>query len=142
QVTSPLTPDGQNYYHAFVFAFVFAHINLNINLRNPIKFAPFAIFIVLWWSPLFWDYATRILKITPKKKANLETDYSSIQSKWLATSEFRSFRGILMPEATIQGIRNIVNLELGEHPKVLNMTELTPLAYELNYEPPTDQPLW
>lgn len=47
-----------------------------------------------------------------------------------------------MPEATIQGIRNIVNLELGEHPKVLNMTELTPLAYELNYEPPTDQPLW
>src|SRR5690606_36374442 len=32
--------------------------------------------------------------------------------------------------------------ELGEHPKVLNMTELAPLAYELNYEPPTDQPLW
>lgn len=142
QVTSPLTPDGQNYFHAFVFAFAFAHINLNINLRNPVKFAPFVIFIILWWSPLFWDYTTRILKIYPKKKANVETDYSSIQSKWVATSEFKAFRGILMPEATIQGIRNIVNLDLGEHPKVLNMTELTPLAYELGYEPPKDQPLW
>lgn len=142
QVTSPLTPDGQNYYHAFAFAFVISNIKLGFDLRKPLNFIPFVIFIILWWSPLFWDYTTRIFKIYPEQATHVEPDFSSIQSQWMATSEFPAFKGILMPEETIEGIRNIVKLDLGENLSVLNMTELTPLAYEIGYEPPKNQPLW
>lgn len=68
-------------------------------------------------------------------------------SKWIF-SDLKSFKGIYMPPQTVEGMRKIMELPVvKDHKpdlKVLNMTELTPLAAEMPYVPETgaDNPLW
>lgn len=48
-----------------------------------------------------------------------------------------------MPAATAEGIQRLLNdIPHTGKLKVLNMSELTPLALSMNYTPPTNQPLW
>jgi len=51
-----------------------------------------------------------------------------------------------MPKATVNGIDQILNMSIvkskGKKLKVLNMTELTPLAFELGYTLSTNKPMW
>ena len=49
-----------------------------------------------------------------------------------------------MPQETVVGLQKIVELPIAKKAnlKVLNMSELTPLALELGFTPPVNQPLW
>lgn len=50
-----------------------------------------------------------------------------------------------MPGPTVEGIDRLLQMpeiKGKEQPKVLNMSELTPLAYEIHYALETGQPLW
>ena len=63
-------------------------------------------------------------------------------------SEWEAFKGIKMPEETKQGIKFILDNDIvkskGKDLRMLNMSELTPLAHTIGYEFPRDsrQPLW
>ncbi|WPQ60827.1 hypothetical protein SIO70_20950 [Chitinophaga sancti] len=68
-------------------------------------------------------------------------------SKWVF-SDLKAFKGIYMPPQTVEGMRKLMDMPVVKnnkgHLKVLNMTELTPLAAEMPYTPETgsDSPLW
>ena len=68
------------------------------------------------------------------------------ESEW-TFSNLESFKKIYMPRQTVEGINRLKRSPLlGNQPnlRVLNMTELTPLAVELPYKMETgpDVPLW
>ena len=64
-------------------------------------------------------------------------------SEWVY-SDLRAFKGIYMPESTVKGMKRLMEMEeiRSEDPKVLNMTELTPLAHEIGFELEKNKPLW
>jgi hypothetical protein len=160
QVTSYTPLDGNIYFHAFSIAFILSNINWNINFWKFSVLAPAIVFIFIWWSGTYWKYTTRILKrISPelftsdKSSDNiisintykLEFDSTALdQSTWIL-SEYKAFDRVYMPRETVEGMRRLQQLPVfqGERkPKVLNMSELTPLAHELGYELETKLPLW
>ena len=66
--------------------------------------------------------------------------------KW-RTPKLASFKKMLLPGPTVDGIERIMNMDLVKNNKslkVLNMTELTPLAYEMKFdlEKSPEYPLW
>ncbi len=157
QVTSYIPHNVNIYFHSFAFAFLSYHC-ITFNLNRIWVISMLTIFIMFWWSEDYWRYGQRIIsRISPElikdqkslnhvSKYTWFTEDSSKQSKkinWLP-SEYKSFKHVLLPEGTIDGINYIMNLELSKKKdlKVLNMTELTPLAYEMGYKPLTQQPMW
>jgi hypothetical protein len=67
-------------------------------------------------------------------------------SEW-TFSGLKSFEKIYMPKATVEGINRLINSDLVKNKKplrVLNMTELTPLAAEIPFdlERGPEIPLW
>jgi hypothetical protein len=63
------------------------------------------------------------------------------------TPKLASFKRMLLPGPTVDGIERLMNMPLvknNPHLKVLNMTELTPLAYEMKFslERSPAYPLW
>jgi len=126
-----------------------------------------AILLSLWWSGRIWPYANQIIAKFDPKIAAVDTNEVSIrtymrsdpnsnawmvsltpnQSKW-KYAPWKVFKKIRMPQQTIDGIQRLVNnpqvLTKGKNLKVLNMTELTPLAEVLHYVPESgsDIPLW
>lgn len=95
-------------------------------------------------------------RIWPKESHTVETDKiskytwllsdstkSEKEIKW-SISPYKSFKNVLLPVETIQGIGSIMRLDILKKKdlKVLNMSELTPLAYEIGFEPLPDHPLW
>ena len=143
KVTSPLPTGHTSYFHAFAFAFLIANIRFNLNLHRLSNLAIILFLIGCWWSSIYWGYAERIFKLTPNSTVMSENP-GLIQSNWI-TSDLKAFESIKMPPKTIQGIQNILNLDVVKNKKdlkVLNMSEVTPLAYEIGYEPEKGQPLW
>ena len=65
-------------------------------------------------------------------------------SKPWVKSDLRTMKHILIPQETNEGIKRIMSLPFAKEPglKVLNMSELTFLAYEMGYTPQTNQALW
>jgi hypothetical protein len=157
QVTSYIPHNVNVYFHSFAIAFILYSIpNLKLD-----KILPLLILVVLtmfWWSADYWRYGKRIIdRVSPglletKKSLNSVSKYTwfiedstIVESKinW-KLSNYKSFKNVLLPEGTIDGIDMIMNLEIvrKKNIKVLNMSELTPLAYEIGYEPLKDQPMW
>jgi hypothetical protein len=78
----------------------------------------------------------------------IDQDTSDVPtSKWIF-SDLPVFKHIYMPPSTVYGIQRLMNMPLvKEHPgtlKVLNMSELTPLAQAMPYQEEigNDRPLW
>jgi hypothetical protein len=73
------------------------------------------------------------------------TKVGNSRSKWIV-SDIPSFKRIKIPESTANGMKQIMSLPEARKTnlKVLNMSELTPLAYEMGYalERKEDYPLW
>lgn len=150
KVTSPLPTGHTTYFHAFAFAFLVSSISFKINF-NLKQLAFILVFVFAWWSSIFWGYAERIFKNT-KPETSINTSNSIdikdnpglIQTSW-KTSDLKAFKHIKLPTETIEGIYNILALEVVKNKdnlKVLNMSEITPLAYEIGYTPKKNQPLW
>jgi hypothetical protein len=117
---------------------------------------------MFWWSGVFWKYFQRVTeRIFPKSEQVSETGENIVTrrtymisndppdiptSQWVY-SNIPVFKKIYMPKPTIEGInRLLADSSLRNNPslRVLNMTELTPLAVELPYklERGPDVPLW
>jgi hypothetical protein len=142
-----------------MFLLSLLHDQKILPLKNYFHLFSFTILVLFWWSGNFWNYVSRILPTEPPKlsptseniisrKTFVIKDSTDIpESKWIY-SPFPVFKKISMPPSTVNGITRLVNnpnidVKTG-NAKVLNMTELTPLAELMGFKPETgpDQPLW
>lgn len=160
QVTSYTPPDNNIYFHSFAFAFFISYLSQNIRFEKVYMLLIASFMIFFWWSGVYYQYVQRIIKryfpatLTENperhiisKNTYVVTDTSNMRidmAKW-KLSDMRAFRNIYMPESTVEGLKYIMEMKVftsQKSPKVLNMTELTPLADELEFELEINQPLW
>lgn len=152
QVTSYVPPDNNIYFHSFSTAFILSNIRLPFNVRKAGFVILAIIMIMFWWSGRYYKYIDRIVaRILPEttrasssvsvftyRQGAQEDNENSDESmlKWVFIPEMEAFKGIYMPESTVSGIRRLSHMDIFKkpNPKVLNMTELTPLAKELGFE--------
>lgn len=160
QVTSYTPVDGNIYFHSFAFAFIGSFFLARVNLQRAVSLATFTVLICLWWSGVFWtrflrqrvesllvsDKATRE-NVISKRTYLLSGDTTNYnRSKWIVPHNAPSFKRIRIPENTVEGITRINELPEMKKPdvKLLNMSELTPLAHDFNLALETGPayPLW
>jgi hypothetical protein len=156
QVTSYIPHNVNIYFHSIAFAFITYHW-IAFTINRAWVLGSLVALIMFWWSADYWKYGQRIInRISPSKQTSNNADKIS-KYTWLLPdsvkpekdlkwklSKYKSFKNVLLPEETIQGIDSILSLAIvkKENLKVLNMSELTPLAYEIGFEPLTHQPMW
>ena len=163
QVTSYTPIDGNIYFHGFAFAFIAFHFSKQVDFSKVVNLSLLFFLICLWWSGVFWTrfLRERVQKVlvdntAAKKNVISKRTYlmggdstvasgASVRSKWIVSS-IPSFKRIKIPEGTEIGIKQILELPQSKKPhvKMLNMSELTPLAYDMGYELETgpQYPLW
>jgi len=161
QVTS-FSPITVNYYfHSFAVAFLLYCIGTQVNVEKVWVALTLLVVVFFWRSENYWKYSNKLLgKFLPSVLAPPPTNVVSKHS-WSAesdsvkknepviwkTSNYKTLKRIRMPEKTIQGIDRLAALDVVKNKKdlkVLNMSNLTSLAYELNYVPEHGEhfPLW
>lgn len=170
QVTSYTPPDNNIFFHSFAVVYIL-HLIVTI---VPGKFSSVKVLyigslgVLLWWSGVYWKYISRIISRDKKIESvvtngasaenvvNKETymiNLAPVDSNMVPESEWRfsplkSFAKIYMPQPTIDGMDRLLKMDLvkqgGGKLKVLNMSELTPLAVEMPYqlEKGNHYPLW
>jgi hypothetical protein len=154
QVTSYVPADNNIFFHSFAVAFILTLIAelVPVNFESVKILTVSCIGIMLWWSNVYWRFIDRyIIKPSPQvASANvvnkktyliLKPDSSDIPLSEWRTIPLKSFNKILLPGPTVDGINRLMQMDIvkknmgkGNQLKVLNMTELTPLARELNFE--------
>ena len=151
KVTSPFPVDNHVYYHGFACAFIIYSVRLPLKTHSPrLSLGLLVLTVLFWWSGMYWTYTKRFLKkmnvpVTEGTFTTVKKDTTFVgMSAWKQTNR-PAFRRVMMPTSTIEGINRIEALDIVRNIKdlrVLNMSELTPLAYELPYELETGVPLW
>ncbi len=164
QVTSYTPPDNNIFYHSFAFVFILSFLAHFLNFRfDQLKQVLFgSLALLLWWSGVFSRYIERMLQRAMPASTESSSSIENIvnrktyvitaptgevpMSEWKFTN-LPSFHKIYMPASTVDGITRLMNLEQvknGKELKVLNMTELTPLAAEFPFqlEEGPSIPLW
>ena len=168
QVTSYIPEFNNIFFHSFAIAYIFSYSGLpeKINFKKPFPLFITAFLIFIWWSSRSWQYTNRIIgKFFPKAEA-VDTNEVSIRTFELAINAsassdetgpkmsawvsppWKPFEGVYLPESDVDGIKKLLALPMvannGRHLKVLNMSELTPLAAIIGYKPETgpDIPMW
>lgn len=165
QVTSYTPPDNNIFFHSFAIAFILTLLSqLWPADFNKSKFIVTGFLgIVIWWSGTYWNYFQRIIQrafpqeeavvsktgenIVNRKTYMKSADTSLVPANEWAYSNLKSFDRIYMPKSTVEGMKRLLNLSIVKNKKglkVLNMTELTPLAVEIPYKQETGEniPLW
>ncbi len=155
QVTSYTPSDGNIYFHSFALAYILASLRLNVKYQKV--YVVIALFLMagLWWSQKPWKIVRkRIASVASKgaasdvvSKNTFIIDTAKVKDVSWTPAKLKVFKRIKLPEPTNEGLARLMELPLvknGKDLKVLNMSELTPLAYEIGYEPETgpDYPLW
>lgn len=161
QVTS-FSPATTNFYY-ISFAFAFFIFNAGSVMQfEKVGVLTLAFLLVLFWrSENYWKYSMKVLgKFLPESfsppppsvvskntwSAKADQQGGGKPLEWTLTP-YRAFKRIKLPVPTVEGIEKIKALPfVKDNPnlKVLNMSNLTPLAYELKYIPEAgeDIPLW
>jgi hypothetical protein len=142
QVTSHEPPNGEVFFYAFGFAYCFSHLRLSGSLADYRLLGVAGILVVFWWSGIYWR---NIQRIVAKKPTVVEKADERTSHKYRLASEFKTMDHLYLAENTIEGINKIKALDVFREksdPKVLNMSELTSLAYEIPFTPLTNQPMW
>lgn len=142
QVTSHEPPNGEVFFYAFGFAYCISHLKFSGSLADFRFLAVAGILVVFWWSGIYWR---NIQRIVAKKPTIVEKADERTSHKYRLASEFKTMDRLYLAENTIEGINKIRALEVFRNnpdPKVLNMSELTSLAYEIPFTPLTNQPMW
>lgn len=165
QVTSYTPPDNNIFFHSFAIAFILFLLTqlLQLDLSRMKFFVPIAMSLVLIWSGVFWNYIQRILhRAAPaaQQQAPASTENVVNRSTYMITpptkeippsdwtfTGLKSFEKVYMPRQTVEGIQRLMQSPVVKNKsnlRVLNLTELTPLAVELPYasEKGPDVPLW
>lgn len=168
QVTSYTPPDNNIFFHSFAFAFLCTQFSTlqQIDLGRPKIFVSAALLVLLWWSGVFWKYIDRVFSrvfpstemadtgpggenVVSRRNFMLSTDTTRDvpTSQWVF-SRLPEFKKIYMPPSTVEGIERLLQMPVVKEKKdsirVLNMTELTPLAHAMPFRLETgqDHPLW
>jgi len=166
QLTSYTPPDNNIFFHSFAIAYILWKIGrINaLSFSKPLVFAGSLFGILLWWSGTYWKYMQRVAAKTLSQKevvqeeggeniVNRQTymqfpkpDTGEPESQWTYCG-LKSFDRIYMPSSTVKGIHRLLDMDLlksGKKLRVLNMTELTPLAAEVPFEleRSPEYPLW
>ena len=169
EVTSYTPPDNNIFFHTFALAYIFKNLAqitaIDFNrLRNAVVFIALILF---WWSSSYWQYLNRITARLFQQKTveaannnirpenvinqhtymlNLDTNYYEDESIWKTIDGLKSLHKIYLPPSTDSGIQRLMQLPIFKNAKakVLNMSELTSLDYELGYKLETGEniPLW
>ena len=166
QVTSYTPPDNNIFFHSFAFAFILSSLAAisGMNFNKPRVMLVCMAGMLLWWSNVYWKYINRVVerafptdvaKVSPtgENVVNRRTYMINYDTTNIPTSQWvfcglKSFDKIYMPKPTADGINRLLNSDLVKNSngnlKVLNMSELTPLAIEMPYklERGKDYPLW
>lgn len=169
QVTSYTPPDNNIFFHCFAVALILtllSRLSL-VSFEKPVVVIVTLAGILLWWSGTYEKYIDRILfRLSPqvaesngnKKDPNAENvvDKNTFMisnappelpmSEW-TFSKLEVFDKIYMPKPTIEGMDRLMKMDLvksGKAIKVLNMSELTPLAAAVPFALEANQelPLW
>lgn len=165
QVTSYTPPDNNIFFHSFAIAYILYLVSeaFDFKFSRLGYFIPAFLGVVLWWSGVFWKYLERFTARTSsaqvqtiaakgenlvnRKTYMIVSDSSIPESQWVF-SDLEVFKGIYMPAPTVEGIKRLQAMpvwkEKGEGVRVLNMTELTPLAEAIPFklERSPNYPLW
>ncbi|MET0635093.1 MAG: hypothetical protein ABWZ25_03630 [Chitinophagaceae bacterium] len=164
QVTSYTPPDNNIFYHSFAFAFILSMLAWFLKIDYT-RLRPLVVTLaglLLWWSGIFWKYISRIAEraLPPavasagsgENVVNRQTYMISHEAPEVTDADWtysglESFDRIYMPKNTVEGIHRLLkNPILTNKPelRVLNMSELTPLAKEVpfNLEKGPEVPLW
>ena len=159
QVTS-FSPVTVNYYfHSFALAFLMASLGHAISLEKRWIALVLILLVFFWRSENYWKYSNRLLgKVLPSVFAPPPPDVVSKHSwsskadsvkatpvNWRLT-RYTSLKRIKLPENTADGVDRLMAMDLvkKENLRVLNMSNLSVLAYELQYplEHGPQFPLW
>jgi hypothetical protein len=168
QVTSYVPPDNNIFFHSFAFVFILSHLSDKLPLRfdtwKPVIIATAGIF--LWWSSVYSKYLERFIikpgseqytytthegyqyaNVVNKNTYMINLDTTAVPMHLWRSPNLASFHKITMPGPTADGIERLMQMDLvkkGKNLKVLNMTELTPLAKEIPFEleKGAHYPLW
>lgn len=142
--TSGNSLENTTYYHAFGFAFLLVQLPDDFIPQKIRWIFPAMLVVFIWWSAEYWKYAGRIFNFKKPVLRGKSIMDASFQSSWTLSS-MKTFKGIKLPSETIHGLERVHSLPLfssAKELKVLNLTELTPLALEWKYTPLKGLPLW
>lgn len=159
QVTSFSPPTVNYYFHSFGIAFILFNLKDVINFEKVWIATLLLITVFFWRSENYWKYTNRLFgKLVPSlfvpppsgvvsknswsSKADSTIKFEPIQWK---TTPYKTLKNIKLPENTIDGIERLLERTKGKNNlQVLNMSNLSILAYELSYVPENSShfPLW
>jgi hypothetical protein len=160
QTTSYIPGNNNIFFHSFAIAFILslsaAFLPVDFSAAKTVIIAGAG--IMLWWSQMYWKYVEKYVVsqapigntdgIINKKTYLIQTpDTTDVPVGLWKTPKLRAFAGMLMPVPTIDGMDRIMQMDIVKNNKdlkLLNMTELTPLAHEMHYKLETNPgyPLW
>jgi hypothetical protein len=143
-VTSPVPEKNEVFFYAFGFAYLFSNLRLNLDLTRWQYLAVCLAFIVFWWAGIYWRNIQRVIAKAPTV---VKVNEQAGKHKYRLAREYKSMEKLYLAESTLEGIKKIKNLDIVKNTpkdklKVLNMSELTSLAYELGFTPLINQPMW
>lgn len=143
-VTSPVPDKNEVFFYAFGFAYCFQNLKLGIDLNRWPYLAVCMIFIVFWWTGIYWRNVQRLIAKAP---VVIKENEKAGRHKYRLAKEHKSMEKLYLAENTLDGIQKIMALDVVKNTpkgkiKVLNMSELTSLAYEMGFTPLTNQPMW
>jgi len=160
QVTSYIPPDNNIFFHSFAIVFILVLLAEFL----PVNFEAFPTLlagvagIMLWWSSIYWKYIEKYLVKPPAQTATADVvnrktylifkpDTTDVPMHLWRTVPLKAFDKMLLPGPTVDGIERLLKMGLvknNKNLKVLNMTELTPLAREMPFalEKGSHYPLW
>jgi hypothetical protein len=161
--TSYIPPDNNIFYHSFAFAFIFNHL-FNRLFRGgfgDIHFFVILALTMIWCSSSYWKYIERFFPGEVQSKTQLsggenivDRDNYRIDTKnveqysdnW-KESKLYTLSRIKIPPQTAEGIDRLLrrySRKQSDTLRILNMSELTSLAWEMPYTLEKGQhfPLW
>ncbi|MGB8192133.1 MAG: hypothetical protein WCF67_09455 [Chitinophagaceae bacterium] len=158
QVTSYVPVDNNIFFHSFAIVYILYLLQPFLPLRFETwkVVLVFSCGVLLWWSHTYWKYMERFVlrgkpsyetieykgyhyaKQVDRNTYMINMDTTDIPLHNWRTVNLKSFEKMLLPGPTADGIERLMNMPLIKNGngklKVLNMTELTPLAAEVPFE--------
>lgn len=142
-VTSPVPERNEVFFYGFGFAYFMSNLRLRLDLSRWYYAAIGLALTGFWWTGIYWRNIARV--ISDKPTVVQRTEQSAGHTYRLA-KEYKSMERLFLAESTLDGIKKIMELDVVKNNKkdlrVLNMSELTSLAYEIPFTPPINQPMW
>ena len=164
QITSYIPADNNIYFHSFALAYALHAIQFKFSFSRLTPLIASIALVFFWWSGTYYKYVQRIAKRYFPKTAQAENSAKVVSrdtydvgenanniwkgvnmAAWVELPNSKAFERINMPEETVAGIEKLRKMPLfnsDTQPRVLNMTELTPLAHELGFELERGVPMW